>query len=129
MIRGLGIDLACISRVHRLYTLYGQRFLAKAFHPAEAAHACSLPAASVGPFLASRWAVKEALHKALGGPRLLFPDIQLHRSPAAAPALLLHNAAAVYQREQGLAFHVTLSHERDMAVACVLAYQQQAQQQ
>lgn len=123
MIRGIGVDLASSDRVLRLYTLYGARFLAKAYHPTEVCSLAALSEAARGPFLASRWAVKEALHKALGTKRLLFPDIEISRGPRgqAPPALVLHNAAADYQREQGLALHMTLSHEKNMVVAVVVA--------
>ena len=146
-IRGIGVDIAATGRVLRLFERYGQRFLAKAFHPAEVRALDALPAGSVGPFLASRWAAKEALHKALGTKRLLFPDIEVARSGAhiggggggggssssgssssggssstgGPPRLLLHGAAGDYLRSQGLALHLTLSHEAGMAVAFVVA--------
>jgi holo-[acyl-carrier protein] synthase len=121
-IHGIGVDMADARRLLRVLERHGPRFLAKAFHPAEARALGALPAASVGPFLASRWAAKEALHKALGTQRLLFPDIEVHRSSAGGPpSLRLHGAAGEYQRAQGLTLHVTLSHEQDMAVAFVVA--------
>lgn len=139
-IRGIGVDIAATGRVLRLYERYGQRFLAKAYHPSEVRALAALPAASVGPFLASRWAAKEALHKALGTKRLLFPDIEVQRSGSGSgsgtrssnsaggpPRLLLHGAAGDYLRAQGLALHLTLSHEQGtsegqgMAVAFVVA--------
>jgi holo-[acyl-carrier protein] synthase len=122
-IHGIGVDLADARRVQRLLDLYGARFLAKAFHPAEARALAGLPAGGAGPFLASRWAAKEALHKALGTQRLLFPDIEVHRGSGGRgpPQLRLHGAAGAYQAAQGLALHLTLSHEQHMAVAFVVA--------
>jgi holo-[acyl-carrier protein] synthase len=126
-IHGIGVDLADARRVQRLLDRYGARFLAKAFHPAEARALAALPAARAGPFLASRWAAKEALHKALGTQRLLFPDIEVvHRGGSGVggsgpPQLRLHGAAGAYQAAQGLALHLTLSHEQHMAVALVVA--------
>ena len=121
-IRGVGVDIVETARVFRLYERYGARFLARAFHPRERAAAAALPPAALPGFLSSRWAAKEALHKALGSQRLLFPDVEVARSSGGGPpALVLHNAALRYQREQRLALHLSLSHERASSVAFVVA--------
>jgi holo-[acyl-carrier protein] synthase len=125
-IHGVGTDIVRTARVLRLHERFGSRFLEKAFHPNEAADYLALADARKATFLASRWAVKEALHKALGSKRLLFPDIELVRGDpggprGAAPSLRLHGGAAHYQREKGLHFFVSLSHEEEIAVAFVIA--------
>src|SRR4051812_47702077 len=97
-IRGIGVDIALIHRFSKL--VQSAKFLGKALHPDEAArvhelvskaqqlkaHLASAPAADLAitaqdplwpaaRYVASRWAAKEALHKALQSERLLFPDI------------------------------------------------------
>ncbi len=122
MISSIGVDLVEVSRILRLYDKFGARFLARAFHPREAAKALQLPRARLGTFLAARWAAKEALHKALRSERLLFPDVEVVScSSSGAPSLLLHNQAAAVQQQRGLVLHLSLSHEGSCAVGFVVA--------
>ena len=93
-IHGIGVDGCHMPRIGASVAKFGDRFLARAFHPNEIARYRSLAAsaASAGSpsvkqhqlpvppavaFLASRWAAKEALHKALRSHRLLFPEIEV----------------------------------------------------
>lgn len=96
--RGVGVDITHIQRVAASYRRFGDRFLARAFHPAEVARfkallgaptpagtADATPEAAATAFLASRWAVKEAVHKALQGRhRLLFPEMEVCKVAAGA---------------------------------------------
>ena len=119
---GIGVDIVIPSRVLRLYTMFGPRFLSRAFHPTEASRVLQLQPHQVCGYLSSRWAAKEALHKALGKKRLLFPDIEVFRKDEKGPPFFrLHNEAARYQREEGLELLLTLSHEEGMSVAFVVA--------
>jgi phosphopantetheine--protein transferase-like protein len=87
MIAGVGVDVASVARVSRLYERFGERFLRRAYAPNEILAVKKLPAGAVGPFLASRWAVKEALHKAIGGAaRLDFAEIEVVRRGTAGGA-------------------------------------------
>jgi phosphopantetheine--protein transferase-like protein len=102
-VRGIGVDLASISRVRSTVANFGIKFLVKAFHPEEIARYNVLAAASSGPlqhkaasYLTSRWAAKEALHKALRSERLLFPEIQI----VSASASPVHSAATTAQMSQ-----------------------------
>jgi len=73
---------------------HGERFLSRAFHPLEiaawrsrAARGDAAAAAAGARYLASRWAAKEALHKALSfggqpGPRLLFSEVRVATAAA-----------------------------------------------
>ena len=95
-IHGIGIDIAHIPRFVRLLGNHslGVRLQRKMLHPIEIEQVSGLRAAAidadrrVAEFIASRWAVKEAVIKAFGA-RLLFPDIYLH-----SPARLAATAAA-----------------------------------
>ena len=64
MILGIGTDIIEVARVARLVDKYGPRFLAKIFTPAE--RDICLGAANQAQRLASRFAAKEAVMKALG---------------------------------------------------------------
>ena len=117
-VSSVGVDIVSVARVARVLARFRERFLARAFHPREAAAARSLPAPRAHEFLASRWAAKEALHKAARTQRLLFPDVEVVRAPSGAPSFALHGAAATWAH--GAAVHLSLSHEAEFAVAFVV---------
>jgi holo-[acyl-carrier protein] synthase len=121
LVSAIGVDIVSVARVARLHARFGARFLERAFHAREAARARALPAPRLGEFLASRWAAKEALHKALRTTRLLFPDVEVASGGGGAPAFVFHGAARDALRARGLDVHLSLSHEADFAVAFVLA--------
>ena len=64
MILGLGIDTIEVSRVQASYEKFGERFLNRILHPNEIQYCLSHRAP--GPFLAARFAAKEAVSKAFG---------------------------------------------------------------
>jgi holo-[acyl-carrier protein] synthase len=124
----IGCDIVDVSRIARLDARFGPAFRAKFLHPSEQRRASALPPAGVPAFLASRWAAKEALHKALRAaapPRLLFPDMEVASTPAGAPFFVLHGAAGAHAAAQRLRLSVSLSHERSAAVAFVVAEQEE----
>ena len=63
-IAGIGVDLADLDRVSRLYERRGEAFASKWFTPTEIAQ--SLVTANPGRSLALRFCAKEAVWKALG---------------------------------------------------------------
>ena len=64
MIVGIGIDIVNISRIERVLSRHGERFLDRIFSPNERRFAQRVPNHS--GILAKRWAAKEACSKALG---------------------------------------------------------------
>src|SRR2546426_2504359 len=64
MILGTGIDIIEVSRIRASYEKFGERFLKRILRPGEIAYCLSHrhPA----PFLAARFAAKEAISKAFG---------------------------------------------------------------
>ena len=84
-IHGIGVDIAHIPRFVRLLSNHAiaARLQRKMLHPIEIQQLSVIQSAGgkvdrrAAEYVASRWAVKEAVTKAFGG-RLLFPDIQLH---------------------------------------------------
>ncbi len=115
-----GIDLVSLPRFARALERHGERLLARVFTPAEVA-LCAGQVAS----LAARFAAKEAVVKALGtgiGP-VGWREIEVLRDTAGAPVLRLHGRAAQRAKALGLiAWSLSLSHTREMAVACVVAW-------
>ncbi len=120
MIVGLGIDIAEMARLAKVYEKFGRRFLEKFLTPTELA---SLPAQPL-PYIAGRFAAKEAAVKALGtgfsrgvGPR----QIETGRNALGEPQLrFLDQALARAQRLGVRHSRLSISHERSVAVAVVI---------
>lgn len=78
----------------------------------------------LGMFLASRWACKEALVKALGvrrGESLRFADVEVV-SEGNAPPSFVFLSPAWRERTKSLSFSLSLSHEGDMSAAVCVAF-------
>ncbi len=122
MILGLGTDLVGIARIRGVHTRQGERFLARVYTAAEQAYC--LAAADPAERLATRWAAKEAVMKALGTGwtgGVDFRQIEVV-SGAGAPRLVLSGSAAEVARSLGVArWLLTLSHSDGMALAVALA--------
>ena len=116
----VGVDLIEIERIGLTYSRYPRRFLEKIYTPAEQAY-CRGRA----PQLASRFAAKEAVMKALGtGWRsgVRWVDIETRREPGEAPQVHLHGRSAEHATERGIArWHLTITHDAGIAAAFVVA--------
>lgn len=116
----VGVDLVEISRIAAVLCRHGQRFLDRIYTPAEQARSRGRPAE-----LAVRFAAKEAAMKALGTGRIGvgWREVEVLSDPRGRPLLRLHGRAAARAAALGLAnFALSLSHERSMAVAMVVAW-------
>ena len=119
-----GVDIIYIPRVERAVQEFGGRFLERVYTPME-----RLYCRERVPELAVRFAAKEAVAKALGvGMRILARDgIQWHEAEIIGdmrgkPMVRLYGGAARRADELGLKeWSVSLSHEREYAVAFVVA--------
>ena len=120
MIIGLGLDVTELPRIARMYEKYGDVFLKKLLTPNEQAHVPSAPV----PFLAGRFAAKEAAVKALGtgfAQGVGMHDVEILSLASGRPELFLHGEAAAKARAMNVQkTHVSISHERDMAGAVVI---------
>ena len=120
----LGLDLTQIERLAEAEARRGERFLARLFTPGERRY-CEQRAARRHVHYAGRFAVKEAVMKALGtgwtrGVRWL--DIEVVRRPGEAPAVVLHGRSAEIAHELGIArIHVTITHDAGIAAAVAVA--------
>lgn len=122
MIRGVGIDVVEVRRVRAVYRRFGARLAARLLHPGELKELASLRRAA--HFLARRLAAKEALVKALGtgiGGGITFSQIRVCHEPGKQPFLCCRGRAEERMRALGtLRCHLSLTDERDYAVACVV---------
>lgn len=122
MIIGIGSDIADVKRVTKVYNKYGEKFVKrilmeeelksykKRFHKAA--------------YLAKRFALKEATAKALGtGMKkgVFWKDIGAINRPSGAPYLLLRGGALTRYNQLGAnSSHITISDEKDYAIAFVI---------
>ena len=122
MILGIGADICSVKRMQYMADKYGARFLDRVFTPEEQQKARRK--AGTAERLAARFAAKEATMKALGtgwacGVR--FVDIQVSNEFGGKPCVRLVGDAAARAHSMGVGrIHVSLSHEREQAVAFVV---------
>jgi holo-[acyl-carrier protein] synthase len=122
-IRGLGTDIVAVARIAALVERHGERFLARCFRPAEQSVLRERVPAAAHAALAARWAAKEAFVKAVGerGSPVVYRDVEVVRGPDGSPSLRLHGSAAAALAAAGArSTLVSLSHERDFAIATVV---------
>ncbi|MBI4583121.1 MAG: holo-ACP synthase [Planctomycetes bacterium] len=117
-----GIDLIEISRIRSLYERYRERFVERVYTPEERRRLAALR--DPAPYLAGRWAVKEAVLKVLGtglSGGIGWQDINVLRDPAGAPIVQLQGKAGERARAIGIErILVSISHSRDLAIAQAL---------
>ncbi len=114
-----GVDLIEIPRIAGVLSRYPTRFLEKVYTEGEQRYSRGRP-----PQLASRFAAKEAVMKALGtGVRgVPWKDVEVTRRMGQAPEILLHRKAKARADKMGIfRFALSLSHSREFAVASVVA--------
>ena len=122
MIVGVGTDICSVVRMDRMAGRYGARFLDRVFTPEEQDR--SRRKAGTAERLAARFAAKEATMKALGtgwACGIKFLDIQVSNEAGGKPSVTLVGEAAVWAESLGVEhIHVSMSHERDQAIAFVV---------
>ncbi|MCA9972990.1 MAG: holo-ACP synthase [Anaerolineales bacterium] len=115
----VGVDLSEVPRIERLLTRYGARFSNRVFTTQEQAY-CNGRVAS----LAGRFAIKEAVAKALGTGigQLAWTDIEVLSDAHGRPYLVLHNRAKALAGSLGLQqWAISLSHTDSLAIGFVVA--------
>src|SRR3990172_293117 len=122
MIAGIGVDIVDIARVQSLLDRYGERFLARVYTGAEVEYARR--GANTAERLAGRFAVKEAVMKALGTGKsqgILWKDIETLRMRSGKPEVHLHGQAVKWAKLRGCgAVHASITHDGGKAVAFVI---------
>jgi len=119
MILGIGIDLIEVERIRASFTKFGDRFLKRILHPAEIEYCLSHKDPS--PFLAARFAAKEAISKAFGtgiGAELGWQDMEVRRKESGEPYVVLHGGGEELFRKRGArALLISLSHTQAHSTA------------
>jgi holo-[acyl-carrier protein] synthase len=119
MILGVGIDIIEVRRIEASHQKFGGRFLERILHPGEISYCLSHR--SPGPFLAARFAAKEAISKAFGtgiGAQLGWHDLEVGRRESGEPFVILHERGqTLLKARNARAILISLSHTREHATA------------
>lgn len=119
MIIGTGIDIIEVERIRASCEKFGERFTARILLPSEIEYCFSHR--DPAPFVAARFAAKEAVSKAFGtgiGASIGFHDIEVKRRETGEPYLVLHGKGEDLFRARGAAkIHLSLSHTLQLATA------------
>ena len=126
MIYGIGTDICQIPRIAAALARHGERFAEKILGPQELEkyHARSAKNPVRGlRFLATRFAAKEALSKALGLGLCLpmtWRAAQTLNGPSGKPMIVCSGALEQFMLDNKLTAQVTISDEAEYAVAFVV---------
>jgi holo-[acyl-carrier protein] synthase len=122
MILGTGIDIIEVARIAASFEKFGERFVNRILLPDEIAYCLSHKRPA--PFLAVRFAAKEAVSKAFGtgiGAALGWQDIEIRRKESGEPFVVLHGKGRELFAARGAQrLHVSLSHTEHYAAATAI---------
>ena len=122
MILGTGIDLIEVARIASSFEKFGERFVNRILLPDEIAYCLSHK--QPAPFLAVRFAAKEAVSKAFGtgiGAHLGWQDIEIRRKESGEPFVVLHGKGAELLAARGAQrLHISLTHTENYAAATAI---------
>lgn len=127
MIYGVGTDLVEIGRIAAAVDRFGDRFVERILGPQERARYEARRARSPRrglAFLATRFAAKEAVSKAIGlGLRspMTWRAVEIVNAPSGKPQVLAHDALADFLNARRLRLSVSVTDEQAMAMAFVVA--------
>ena len=127
MITGIGIDVVHVHRMERW--MNNRKLLERFFHPQELSAALE-KGASANLSLAARFAAKEAFGKALGTglAGIVLKDIMVKNRHNGQPEIFVSGTARKVLEKNGACYiHVSLTHERDNAIAMVVLEKEREQ--
>jgi holo-[acyl-carrier protein] synthase len=127
MIFGIGTDAVEIARIEAALARFGPRFIERILGPREQAVHAARSARSLRrglQYLATRFAAKEAISKAVGlGMRqpMHWRAVQIVNGASGKPEVLPDEGMARFLRERSLRLHITVSDLESVALACAVA--------
>lgn len=110
MIIGNGVDIIEVKRIRQATERWGDEFLGRLFTQRELNNARGR--AAMFEHLAGRFAVKEAISKALGDKDLGWKEVEVINDSKGRPSCIMHN-----ERYKKLDIHISISHVKNYAVA------------
>ncbi len=121
MIVGIGTDIVSVARMEEALERHGQRFSERILTESEREEFSRAPHA--GRFLAKRFAAKEAFSKAFGTgirPPVGFQTVYIEHDQMGKPLLGYAGDLSPLMAEKKLVAHVSISDEKDHALAFVV---------
>ncbi len=122
MICGIGMDIVEVCRVEKTIKKWGKKFTNRYFSESEVNYCDKMALPAI--HYAARFAVKESFIKAIGGgysDGLQMRDVETIHNEQGRPVLKLHQKFKKIVDERKIVdIHVTISHTRKNAVACVV---------
>ena len=122
MILGVGIDIVEVARIQASHERFGERFLTRILLPGEISYC--LAHREPAPFLAARFAAKEAVSKAFGtglGAQLGWHDVEVGKKESGEPFVILHgNGLQLLQERKARAVLISLTHTQTHAAAVAI---------
>jgi holo-[acyl-carrier protein] synthase len=122
MILGVGIDIIEVARVQASHKRFGERFLNRLLLADEIAYCLSHK--NPAPFIAARFAAKEAISKAFGtgtGAQLGWRDMEIGRKKSGEPFVILHgNGKKLFKSRRAKNLLISLSHTANYAAAAAV---------
>ncbi len=119
MADSIGIDIAEVARLQRLLDRYGPRLIGRILGPGE--KEIFTRRHDHGPFLAGRFAAKEAIIKALGkylSVRPSYSQLEILNDQTGRPELRL--PAALARQLAHVRIEISISHEQSYAVGLAI---------
>lgn len=117
MVVGIGVDIVKIERIRNA----SERLFVRVCTLEERTYCDSFGPEGRFERYAGRFAAKEAVSKGLGtgiAAGVAWTDIEVLPTPSGAPRVVLHGAATAHlQRLGGQAVHLSISHDKESAVA------------
>jgi holo-[acyl-carrier protein] synthase len=125
----VGVDVVRVSDVLESLERFGDRYARRIYTESEIAYCRAASEEVPAERFAARFAAKEAAFKALRPSRtdgVGWRSIEVHRSSEGWCEIVLHGAAAEVARRQGIAeLTLSMSHEREYAMASVIGCREQ----
>lgn len=122
MILGTGIDIIEVARIAASYEKFGERFVNRILLPDEIAYC--LAHRRPAPFLAARFAAKEAISKAFGtgiGAQLGWQDMEIRRKESGEPFVVLHGKGQeLFKARSAKSLHISISHTVNYAAVTAI---------
>ncbi len=122
MILGTGIDLIEVARIASSFEKFGERFVNRILLADEIAYCRQHK--NPAPFLAARFAAKEAISKAFGtgiGAQLGWQDMEIRRKESGEPFVVLHGKGTeLFATRNAMRLHISLTHTENYAAATAI---------
>jgi holo-[acyl-carrier protein] synthase len=119
MILGTGIDIIEVARIASSFEKFGERFVSRILLPDEIAYC--LAHKNPAPFIAARFAAKEAISKAFGtgiGAALGWQDMEVVRKESGEPFVILRGRGEkLFESRGAKQLLISLSHTQNYAAA------------